>query len=70
MENSLSTVNIIEDTISRNIDGFTVVDTMGSMVNNAGFKSGYDDFANGYPRSTSDKAYIWKALSAVADNIG
>lgn len=45
----------------------STIDAMGSMVNNAKFKEGYNDFANG---KKTDKSYLWEALSAVSQDIG
>lgn len=42
---SLSTASRIDNAVQHSTDGFSVVDTMGSLVNNAKFKAGYDEFA-------------------------
>ena len=59
MSNSLSTVEIIENNVQKNIGDFDVTDTMGSMINNVEFKRGYDDFAN---QIDSNRGYVWKAI--------
>jgi len=64
---SLSSASKIENDIQRTPAGFSTIDTMGSMINNAKFKRGYDEFVLG---KKTEKSYIWEALSAVAQQFG
>ena len=64
---SLSSVELIEDSVQRSTYGYSTVDTMGSLVGNRKFREGYDDFTNGIHSSQS---YIWEALSAISQNLG
>ena len=64
---SLSTASSIENSIQYAIDGFSTIGTMGSLVNNQKFKSGYDDFAQ---RKNTQKSYIWQSLSAISEELG
>ena len=60
----LSTASKIENDVQRTVEDFSTVGTIGSLINNANFKQGYDEFALG---QTTERSYIWKALSAVSE---
>lgn len=51
----------------RGREQFSVVKTAGSMIGNREYKEGYDKFAADCPCADQ---YIWRALSAVADETG
>lgn len=46
---------------------FSFVDVAGSLIGNREYKEGYDKFKSGCP---CDEQYMWRALSAVADETG
>ena len=63
----MSTAAEIENKIQHATYEFSTIDIMGSMVNNAKFKQGYDDLVQG---KTTEKSYVWEALSAVSQDLG
>lgn len=58
---------MITDAAQRSIDSFSTTETMASLAVNSKFKQGYEDLQLGH---LTDKAYIWKALSAVSEELG
>lgn len=63
----ISSAEYIQDSVARNVEGFSFANTAGSLVNNQKFSEGFVDFQNG---KNSDKAYVWRALSAISDKLG
>lgn len=52
--------------LSNDINGFSLVDTLGSLVNNYEWKQGYVDLYNG---KNTNESYIWKCLSAIGQDV-
>lgn len=53
--------------IKRNSNGFSFVNTLGNLINNKSFKSGFDEF---FENKKTEKSFIWHALSEIGDDIG
>lgn len=64
---SLSTAGIITDAVQRNIDGFSFVETAGSLINNQKWSQGFNEFLL---KKDTKYAYIWNALSAASEDVG
>ena len=64
---SLSTTNQITSAVQFDNDDFSFVNTYGTMIQNRQYSAGFKKFAAG--KDTRD-AFLYKALSAVSDEIG
>ena len=64
---TLSTAYEISKDVQQADGGFSTIDALGSFVNNAKFRKGYDDFSQG---KVTQQSYLWEALSAVSQNLG
>lgn len=58
--------NNIIDEIGKNIDSFSFVNAIGSFINNAKFKSGFDQLCSVNSKDT----YIWSTLSCIGEQYG
>lgn len=64
---SLSSVELIQNTVRRDLEGFSMISVFGDSVNNLQFGEGYREFERGID---SRKSYIWQAISAVGEDLG
>lgn len=52
--------------VYKNKNNFSLVDSIGSFINNRQFRYGFDKFKSGV---TDADSYIWDAVSAIGENV-
>lgn len=68
MSNEISTLNNIFNTVKYNNDDFSVVNTMGNIINNREFS--YEFFNSFLLDKNNVGSYIWNCISAASDQVG